>query len=111
MINYYEYIHSPEWFTRTEPVRKRNNGLCECCMMRYGNCVHHRTYQRLGEELEIDLLHVCIYCHRMIHKKGKYFIWISRIDFLIKLQEEIALELNSERDIDVSNLSTAKTTK
>lgn len=88
-MDYYKYIHSPEWFTRTELIRKRNNGLCECCVMRYGTCVHHRTYERLGEELDSDLLHVCIYCHRMIHKKGKYFIWESRLDFLTQLQGEV----------------------
>lgn len=93
MINYYEYIHSPEWFARTENVRKRNNGLCECCIMRYATCVHHRTYVRLGYELEEDLLSICKFCHRMIHKKGTYYIWPSRKPFLKLLQEEIAKEL------------------
>lgn len=97
-VNYYKYIKSPEWFARTESVRKRNSGLCECCNMRYGICVHHRTYARLGNELDADLLHVCIYCHRMIHQKGWYYIWSSRLVFLVELVNEMAKEMNPELD-------------
>lgn len=95
-INYYEYIVSDEWFKLTEPIRKRNGGLCECCTMRFGEVVHHRTYKNLGHELDKDLLHVCIYCHRMIHKKGIYYIWPSRLEFLILLQTEV--EQQEKRD-------------
>lgn len=99
MVDYYKYIHSPEWFQRTQEIRKRINGLCECCTMRYGSCVHHRTYKRLGEELPEDLIHVCKQCHKMIHKKGNFFIWNHRREFLKALQEEIASELEGERDL------------
>lgn len=88
-IDYYVYIKSPEWFKRTESVRARNRGICECCNMRQGSCVHHRSYENLGKEKEEELLHVCEICHNMIHKKKKGFIWPSRIGFLILLQQEV----------------------
>lgn len=88
MVNYYEYIKSKDWFERTALVRERNNRLCEVCDMRYGEDVHHRTYERLGAELPEDLLHVCRTCHGMIHQKGNGFIWKSRLPFLRELIDE-----------------------
>lgn len=99
MINYYAYIKSKAWFARTESVRLRNRGICECCNMRYGTCVHHRTYVRLGKETDADLLHVCKYCHKMIHKKGVFKIWNSRLILLEMYQREISNELDKERDL------------
>lgn len=92
MIDYYKYIHSPEWFKRTEVVRLRLNGKCECCLMRSGSCVHHRTYLHLGCELDAELLHVCRWCHKLIHRtipERKVFIWPSRLEFLRLLQKEV----------------------
>ena len=89
MVNYYEYIRSKEWFERTAPVRKRNEGLCEVCNLRYGEDVHHRTYDRLGNEDLDDLLHVCRTCHAMIHRKDQGVIWKSRLPFLRELIDEL----------------------
>ena len=99
MIDYYEYIRSEQWFDLTKPIRKRNKGVCECCKMRYGSCVHHRTYKNLGNEEPKDLLHVCKYCHTMIHNKGEYFIWHHRRKFLEFYRKEIAKELDPGRDL------------
>lgn len=89
MINYYEYIKSTEWYERTKEIRARRGGRCECCLMRNGSSVHHRTYERLGNELPEDLIHVCDCCHKMIHGLGVFFIWSSRIPFLKTLQLEV----------------------
>lgn len=88
-MNYYEYINSPEWFEKTEKVRERNDGYCEVCCMRYGEHVHHRTYERLYNEKDEDLLHVCNFCHAMIHRLSEYPIWESKLPFLRILQEEV----------------------
>lgn len=89
MLNYYNYIKSVEWFAKTLEIRKRNGGRCECCQMRNGSSVHHRTYERLGEELPEDLIHVCDCCHKMIHKIATFFIWDTRKAFLSQLQLEV----------------------
>lgn len=88
-VDYYAYIQSPAWYTRTLEVRKRNRGKCECCCMRSGSAVHHRTYERLGCELPEDLIHLCDLCHKMVHKKGSYYIWPSRVPVLEKLRLEM----------------------
>lgn len=90
MSDYYDYLRSAEWAARTEPIRKRNRGRCECCNMRWGTEVHHRTYARVYAERKEDLLLVCHPCHQRIHKLGPAFIWASRIAFLKQLQEEAA---------------------
>lgn len=90
-VNYYEYLQSPEWEKLTEPIRERNGGLCECCNMRYGSEVHHRTYDRLGQELPEDLIHVCNQCHKMIEGILPicfYYVWDSRKTILENLREE-----------------------
>lgn len=103
MIDYYEYINSQQWYLLTLPVRQRNNKLCELCNMRYGTCVHHRTYRNLGNEQPEDMLHVCVYCHRLIHhKKGGGYLWPSRLPFLQQLQNEILRELEPGRDLNES---------
>ena len=91
-VDYYVYIHSDAWFARTEKVRKRNKGVCECCKMRFGQVVHHRTYEHLGEEKDHELIHLCLDCNSMVHgqgKKKKFFIWPSRMNFLRMLQDEM----------------------
>lgn len=89
-VNYHEYIKSKEWYERTEPIRIRNNFRCEVCNMRFGEHVHHRSYERLGHELMADLIHVCDPCHKIIH--GIYvplfFIWPERQEFLKQLTME-----------------------
>ena len=32
---------------------------------------HHRTYERLGRELDGDLIVLCRDCHRIFHENGK----------------------------------------
>lgn len=87
-LDYYVYIKSEAWFKRTEPVRARNGGMCECCDMRYGDSVHHRSYERLGHELDSDLIHVCTPCHKAIHELDRAFVWDSRVKILDELRRE-----------------------
>lgn len=91
VIKYYEYIRSEQWYTRTAAIRKRNGGICECCNMRYGDSVHHRSYANLGNEKDEELTHLCTPCHREVHgkKQKAFFIWPNRRSHLILLQLEV----------------------
>ena len=91
MVDYYTYIHSDLWFARTELVRKRNGGICELCNLRFGQVVHHRTYEHLGEEKDHELIHLCVECNNAVHGKAKsrFFIWPSKLKLLETLQNEM----------------------
>ena len=88
MVDYYDYLDSPEWEEKTKYIRLRNKGICECCNMRFGENVHHRTYERVFNEQDSDLLHVCSYCHKAIHRIEPTFVWPSRMKLLEQLQKE-----------------------
>jgi hypothetical protein len=87
-MDYHEYLLSEQWAEKTAPVRRRLNGMCECCNMRFGSEVHHRTYVRLFNELPEDLIHLCGQCHEAVHGLDTCFIWPSRKVVLHTLQRE-----------------------
>lgn len=69
---YRKYLNSVEWKVKTAPIRRRNGGMCERCGERKGREVHHKTYERVGNELPSDLIHVCEYCHQLRHLRSKF---------------------------------------
>jgi hypothetical protein len=67
---YVDYLSSPEW----EQIRKRSLMLaenrCQVCEATGVELhVHHKTYERRGEELPEDLIVLCKTCHTNIHDK------------------------------------------
>ena len=66
-MNYIEYIHSGVWKARSAEAIRKTKYLCQKC----GNIgrlqAHHLNYERLGAELDTDLLVVCEKCHKEIH--------------------------------------------
>lgn len=60
---YTAYLASDAWAQRRKAVLQRTNGKCQRC----GNPateVHHKTYERLGQERDSDLEAVCSTCHK-----------------------------------------------
>jgi hypothetical protein len=66
-LSYYEYIVSPEWRTRSIAVCTSRGSKCEVCGSKEKIQVHHRSYERMGQETEEDLEVVCKSCHELIH--------------------------------------------
>lgn len=61
---YDEYIHSERWRKRCERVYKKRGRRCERCGRNDRPLqMHHKNYDRLGAELDDDLLIVCKDCH------------------------------------------------
>lgn len=72
---YEKYVKLDCWaLRRLEYLRKHEH--CEGCGKKIDPVthekitlqVHHLTYERLGHELDGDLLAVCVECHRAFHK-------------------------------------------
>lgn len=62
-----EYRLTPEWRSRRNRVLLRAGNRCELCYTTGQLEVHHRTYDRYGEELLSDLIALCRRCHRRFH--------------------------------------------
>lgn len=68
-MSYEEYLQTPHWKRRREARVRSAGRKCQLCNSDSTPLnVHHRTYERLGEELDGDLLVLCRKCHSTFHK-------------------------------------------
>jgi hypothetical protein len=82
-IQYMKYLESENWRLLKEQIHERSGGICEICQNALGEDVHHLTYERIFNELLIDLVHVCRNCH-----KSQHDITDTSVDFYELLPEE-----------------------
>lgn len=68
---YAEYLRSPHWQEVRKEALKRANYRCQVCNADKPLDVHHRTYERLGSELDADVIALCRDCHNLFHVGGK----------------------------------------
>lgn len=65
---YTEYLKSPEWRERRSRMLRSVGYRCQLCNRADKTLhVHHRTYERRGDELYKDLIVLCEECHRIHH--------------------------------------------
>lgn len=73
-VNYYEYIQSPEWREKAEAAKERAGQRCQVCYKSRDEITldaHHRTYERLGDELPEDITVLCRNCHSLYEENRK----------------------------------------
>ncbi len=75
-INYKEYIISNAWQEKAKAAKSRANWKCQVCNESNDKVVldaHHRTYERLGDELPEDITVLCRDCHSLYeaNKNGR----------------------------------------
>lgn len=68
---YSKYILSAEWKDKAASAKFRANYRCQVCNATEQLQAHHRTYERLGNELPEDITVLCDDCHRMYHEAKK----------------------------------------
>jgi 5-methylcytosine-specific restriction endonuclease McrA len=62
---YIQYINSKEWQRKRAKIIKARGNRCQRCRATDVTLqLHHRTYDRLGCELDTDLELLCITCHK-----------------------------------------------
>ena len=64
-FDYHEYLKSDRWQHLRRSVLRRDNELCICGAK--ATEVHHKTYERLGNEPLSDLVSLCRNCHQNVH--------------------------------------------
>ena len=69
---YHRYLQSPEWQARRARHLRRASYRCQICYEADTVLdLHHRTYERRGDELNSDLLVLCRTCHERHHVGGE----------------------------------------
>jgi hypothetical protein len=71
---YSVYLQSPEWRNKRELVLRRDNRVCQCCLVNHATQVHHKSYEFVdlsGSEPCFDLVSICKSCHDRIEEMKK----------------------------------------
>lgn len=74
MVNYTEYIKSPEWKAKSLAAKERAGFRCQVCNRSASETIldaHHRTYERLGNERDDDIVVLCADCHELFEKSRR----------------------------------------
>lgn len=64
------YLRTETWRVRRRARLALAQGRCEVCNARGDLDVHHRTYDRRGDERIEDLIVLCRSCHATFHGKA-----------------------------------------
>jgi hypothetical protein len=64
---YEAYLQSDNWAARRTSTLERANHVCQVCEHFPATQVHHIHYERIGAELDSDLMAVCSFCHGLLH--------------------------------------------
>lgn len=70
-----EYFASAEWKKKRQLVIDRDHNRCITCGAKTSLQIHHRTYERFGNELLEDLVTLCQQCHSIIHKRRPFHLF------------------------------------
>ena len=65
---YQAYLRTPEWRERAEAAKARFGYRCALCNSSTALEAHHRTYERIFDELPEDLTALSSDCHAAYHR-------------------------------------------
>lgn len=65
---YRDYLATPEWDKTRRAALRRAGFQCQTCSAGGRLNVHHRTYERRGNEYPRDLTVLCEDCHSLFHQ-------------------------------------------
>jgi hypothetical protein len=65
---YRQYLQTVEWRQRADATKARFGRRCALCNAEGTLEAHHRTYERVGNELPDDLTALCADCHAGYHR-------------------------------------------
>jgi hypothetical protein len=69
LIEHDEYLKSDTWRKKRELVMNRDGHMCQACLSKKAEHVHHLSYKHWKKEPLFDLISVCKECHDSIHEK------------------------------------------
>ena len=66
-VEYYIYLASDDWRKRRRKALSLSGNKCQICRNQITLQVHHKMYDRLGNEDDNDLAVLCEECHKSVH--------------------------------------------
>lgn len=87
MTTYRDYLLSDTWKNKRTSYYKTHKKECRACGKTYKIHLHHKTYIRLGNERDADLVPLCSTCHSALHKwqrAEKINLWRATEEFIRK---------------------------
>lgn len=86
---YADYLKSELWQAKREIALARAGYKCQLCSKTQNLNVHHNTYDRIGKELETDLVVLCRDCHAKFHDKPPTTLtWKEEMETIAKAKLE-----------------------
>jgi replicative DNA helicase len=76
---YEEYLSTPEWLVRRDQALERTGSRCQVCYGSDNLNVHHRTYERRGNEDPMDLTVLCQSCHSWFHRRMSSYDGLAHV--------------------------------
>jgi len=70
-LPYPAYLETPHWQNCREQALEAAQHRCAICNAANSLEVHHRTYERRGQESPGDLTVLCGDCHKLFHDNGR----------------------------------------
>lgn len=70
-VEYIAYLKGESWQELRRRVLERDNYLCQACLSKDAQDVHHITYANFGKEFCFELMSVCRDCHNLLHENKK----------------------------------------
>jgi len=99
--DYRKYLLTPEWKQRRVFVLERDGRACVLCGSVDELQVHHRTYERRGDELLSDLTTLCAECHAKHHGKDEFALSAELKKDLVKMHDMLRANIsNAEAEIN-----------
>jgi hypothetical protein len=92
---YYAYIKSSAWKARADAAKARAGHRCQVCNEGGQLDAHHRTYERLGCELETDITVLCRECHRLFEfaRKNERGVFVQEPE-MVRLRPPGAIKID-----------------
>lgn len=67
-VEYIAYLKGESWQELRRRVLERDNYLCQACLNKDAQDVHHITYANFGKEFCFELMSICRDCHNLLHE-------------------------------------------
>ncbi len=67
----HEYLRGAHWKEISTEAKRIAGNRCQLCNSKGKLHTHHRTYERVGHELQRDLIVLCADCHKLFHDNRK----------------------------------------